>query len=124
MAFVDAENYYDYQTLCILYGDGSDDDDGQPPDVIFWIGGSPTRHGATRQGLDENRLDGLATTHGWKKKQLSRRQAARMASYFRQDMVEFLVIDWNGRVGMDLDHPRQTQLFFLVRWTRTGRIFL
>jgi hypothetical protein len=65
----------------------------------------------TYQGLDESRLDYLATIHGWNKLSTETRQAA-MASYSCQDMKLNFWLS-TGTVGSYLDHPQQgkTQLF-------------
>jgi hypothetical protein len=113
----DAETHDDFlRRLPYLYGDDDVDDEeekqeeAQPP--VYFSGLAVVQQDtATRQGLDENRLDGLATTHGWKKLSTETSRAA-MTSYSRQDMrLNFWLS--TGTVGSYLDHPHQgkTQLF-------------
>jgi hypothetical protein len=121
----DAEGYDDYLALhfCTVtttpMGGEEEHKEAQPPQHVYstvqYFSGLAVvqQDTATRQGLDENRLDGLAKNiHGWEKLSTDRSTAA-MASYSRQDMrLNFWLS--TRTVGSYLDHhPHQekTQLY-------------
>jgi hypothetical protein len=109
----DADGYDAYlEHSGYLYGDEEEQQEvAQPPVYFSGLAVVQQDTASTHQGLDENRLDGLATTHGWNKLSTETSQAA-MASYSCQDTrLNFWLS--TGTVGSYLDHPRQgkTQLF-------------
>ena len=115
---VDADTHEDFMQRLPYMGGAEDDDEeeqeeAQPPVYFSGLALVVEQETATHHawGLDEDRLDILANTHGWKKLSTETSQAA-MASYSLEDMrLNFWLS--TGTVGSYLVHPRQgkTQLF-------------